>query len=864
MIQKREFEKILKKGGDPKEIRDFFRTYKNIRDLSRKVVIWGHHFLPRYFSKATPKFHYELVEIFFRHQNDYTAAPRGYAKALSIETPILTTNGFKRLENVVVGDFVFGEDGKPARVSYKSPIYKNRECYEVIFSDGSSIIADADHDWMVEDKALRCRITYKGRTGLPAGFRVKDFSLKKMTTEEIKNDLYTIGGTGRKEVKHSIPVTKPLEFPEKELPVPPYFLGQWLGDGHNSRSAITTEDSETVNYLYKFAESLGLKVTVYDTNNKSKTYYLSNKETKKENILNTKLRSLNVIKNKHIPDLYKFSSYEQRLELLKGLMDSDGTISKTGHCSFSGINKRLVEDVLYLVHSLGIKAVLYEEDAKLYGRFISKTYRIGFTTEMSVFSLKRKRERERNNKYLRNTRRFIVDVKSIETVPVQCLKVENESSLFLAGINLIPTHNTTVMQLCMSFSGANGLDEFIVLVEKTFTEASEVLEAIREEFKTNDEILRVYGDLTKVNSAGKDQDNLRDAIGDFFIGGVRLRAKGFDSPIRGLKSKHSRPTRIVLDDCESDEHIDNVEQRKKYLDYYVKGIVPAVDNETGVIKMFGTILHDDSLLNTLIKSHNGKIYRAWDEEKRLLWASNWTVDKLERKRDEMRIGGKGDASFYQEYFNQPLDEEAQLFKREMFQYFNNLYVQDTLLKKNNRIYTLVDPAISKKTTADFTAIVTLLVDDLNRLYILQITRERMNPLETIKAIFAHYERWRPLYVGIEAVSYQQALKFFVEEYKRNENSAVRTMQVVEIKNTVDKISRIKFLQSKYGILNVFHNSDDKNTPILEEELLRFPVGVHDDIIDAMANVKDIIIPINKTVQREYRKHMERGYSQVMY
>jgi predicted phage terminase large subunit-like protein len=422
---------------------------------------------------------------------------------------------------------------------------------------------------------------------------------------------------------------------------------------------------------------------------------------------------------------------------------------------------------------------------------------------------------------------------------------------------------TTINQLCIAYSSANGLDEFIVLIEKTYTEAAEVLEAVREEFKMNDEILRVYGDLTKVNTKGKDQDNIRDSAGDFFVNGVRLRAKGFDTPIRGLKSRHSRPTRVILDDIESDEHIENVEQRGKYLNNYIKGVIPAVDNDTGVIKMFGTILHDDSLLNTLIKNHKGAIYRAWDDTRELLWPSNWTVEKLEQKREEMRIEGKGDASFYQEYFNEPLNEEDQVFRKEMFRYFNSLQLEG-IKKKPHRIYTLVDPAISKKTTADFTAILTVLVDDINRVFVLEITRARLDPIETIKAIFAHYERHHPYYVAIETTAYQKALKYFIEEEKRRQNSTVQSMMVVEIKPTIDKVTKINKLQPKYAIANVFHNSDDHNTPILEEELTRFPKGVHDDVVDCLSNIIEIIIPVSKTIDRKYKRHLVERKATVMY
>jgi len=412
---------------------------------------------------------------------------------------------------------------------------------------------------------------------------------------------------------------------------------------------------------------------------------------------------------------------------------------------------------------------------------------------------------------------------------------------------------TTIMQLCISYSCANGLDEFICLIEKTYTEASEVLEAIREEFKLNDEVLRVYGDLTKVNPKGKNQDNIRDSAGDFFVNGVRLRAKGYDTPIRGLKSRHSRPTRVLLDDVESDEHIENVEQRAKYLNNYIKGIIPAVDNETGVIKMFGTILHDDSLLHTLVVNHNGRIYRAWEgEERKLLWP-NWTVEKLEQKREEMRISERGDAGFYQEYFNEPISEEDQTFRKEMFRYFNTIQYEDELKLKPNKKYTLVDPAISKKETADFTVVITVMVDELNKVYVLEISRGRLDPIETIKLIFAHYEKWHPVFVGIETTAYQKALKFFIEEEKLRQDSTVQSMQIVEIKPIIDKVTKIKKLQPKYAIANVFHNSDDHNTPILEQELLRFPKGAHDDCCDCLSNVIEIMIPIGRTIDRSYKK-----------
>jgi hypothetical protein len=326
--------------------------------------------------------------------------------------------------------------------------------------------------------------------------------------------------------------------------------------------------------------------------------------------------------------------------------------------------------------------------------------------------------------------------------------MKNEYSAYPRGFG-----KTTLIQLCISFSVVNSMDEFILVVEKSFSEAAEVLEAVREEFTHNELIVDVYGELMKVTTRGVKDEKAKSAEGDFFVNGVRLRGKGFDAPIRGIKSRHTRPTKIVLDDVESDEHIDNPVQRRKYLNNYIKGIIPAVSPEGGNLKVFGTILHDDSLLNTLIKTHQGEIFRAWDKDRKLLWGDFWTVERLEEKRADMSIEGKSDAAFYQEYFNEPVSEEDQIFKQTHFRYYNDFQLKE-IMKREHKVYLLLDPAISKKESADFTAIIALLTNAFNDIYVLEIMRARMDPYETAKGLFAMYERWQPFKVGIEAVIYQ--------------------------------------------------------------------------------------------------------------
>jgi hypothetical protein len=228
---------------------------------------------------------------------------------------------------------------------------------------------------------------------------------------------------------------------------------------------------------------------------------------------------------------------------------------------------------------------------------------------------------------------------------------------------------TTIFQTCICFAIANNLDNFIVLLEKTFNEAAEVIFAVRDEFANNPAIRQIYGELISKTEAGVYSDKSKDTQGDVLINGVRLRAKGFNQPIRGLKSKEWRPSRILLDDVESDEHISSFEQRQKYLDNFLQGVLPAIDVGC-FVKVMGTILHQDSLLMNLINQHHGEIFRAYDKsdpENTLLWPSRWSFERLEDKKEQMMIEGKGSSKFHQEFLNEPVDDENRCFHWEWLQ-----------------------------------------------------------------------------------------------------------------------------------------------------------------------------------------------------
>lgn len=433
---------------------------------------------------------------------------------------------------------------------------------------------------------------------------------------------------------------------------------------------------------------------------------------------------------------------------------------------------------------------------------------------------------------------------------------------------------TTVNQLCIIFSVVNKMDNFIVLIEKTFNEASEVLKGVRDEFVDNQKILLVYGNLfenieTRVLEKGVKN---ADSKGDIFINGVRMRAKGFNASIRGLKSREWRPSRIVLDDVEDDEHIDNPDQRKKYIDNYNKGVQPAVDID-GVIKMTGTILHQDSLLKNLVESHNGEIFRAYDPadpKNTLLWPERWTYELLEEKRISMASQGLASNAFAQEYLNDPIGDEDRTFKYHWL--YEHITTPDNpdlkyrvpakritmdqfhSMRKTKVFngYAMVDVADVTTAGSDYTGVMVVFVDQNNNRYKVHVSREKRNVKELIDLIFELWIEWSPYglnAIGIEKKGFaDQVLPLFDEEKRRRQVYPI----IQELKPMGrSKENRIKgALQGLYEMGKMYSvGRIDENgyfQPVGDtmeglEELYNFPSSRNDDLSDAEAYQADMVL-----------------------
>ena len=378
----------------------------------------------------------ELAEASSFKRRRILLLPRKTYKALALDTRIPTPDGFTTMGTVKVGDAVFSENGKPCKVIGCSPVYESQTCYEIQFSTGEIVIADAGHLWVTDSRRDRDRLKHKGIKHFPCVRSTEELALTVMC---------------RRERNHRIRLAAPLELPDADLPISPYVLGCWLGDGGKEGHSITCAEKEIVDEILKEGETLryaGLLENdplkyVFNGGPEHPDYRMRSGKS-----FASRIRNLELFKNKHIPMVYRRASYHQRLALLQGLMDTDGTTAANGEAIFSNTNLRLSSQVCELAKSLGFKAYLNGPYvARIDGQPKGHFYHVGFKpySDTQVFRLARKQARlhARKRAKTRQDYRTISAVRKIDSVPVRCIMVDAPSQMFLVTESFIPTHNTT-------------------------------------------------------------------------------------------------------------------------------------------------------------------------------------------------------------------------------------------------------------------------------------------------------------------------------------------------------------------------------------------------------------------------------------
>jgi replicative DNA helicase len=457
------------------------------------------------------------------------AARPAIGKALALDTPLATPDGWTTMGEVRVGDRLIGADGRPVAVVAATEVMHGRPCYEVEFSDGEVIVADGQHQWLTWTRAAR---RYDTQT---RGFQrtyTNPVLPQVVTTEQIASTLRCPTVDNRP--NHTVQLASPLQLPEADLPIPPYALGVWTGDGHTDSARFTSADPEIVTAVQKSglvtvrqSGSLlyGMAFPAEEVKVAEPTCVVCGKAFAPKNdqvrtcgrvcggkarfstppvpapvcrrcgeprtgqlpgtglcspcwlahgTVQAELRTLGLLGHKHIPAQYLRASIAQRRALLAGILDTDGTVTSTGSIQLAVTNERLATGVRELVLSLGYRCSMTTKRVKGRHEESSTCYMVNFTTPDEVFRLTRKelRHKERLRHYPQRTRwRYIVGVRQVPSVPVRCVQVDNADQLYLAGRGMIPTHNSTLaLDLARSAAIKHSLPTVIFSLEMSRNE----------------------------------------------------------------------------------------------------------------------------------------------------------------------------------------------------------------------------------------------------------------------------------------------------------------------------------------------------------------------------------------------------------
>jgi len=407
----------------------------------------------------------------------YTGS-RGNGKKIPNYSKVLCKSGYKRIDELILGELVYSSDGNLYPVTGIFPQGISR-IYNVVFQDKRISKTGDEHLWLVRDRQQKMSV---------------------VSTIQMYPKIKT-GKPGKYEYKYKVPNCKPIQYPEVQLPLDPYMLGCLISEGSLTLKTprLATSNQFILDYFKKKLPEFEIKKqedgnvnhTIVDKN-KTGDYFPSVPKRDyaySRNRLNEVIEflGLNVTcKFKFIPDMYKTASVQQRLDLLCGLMDTDGCITTGGHAEFTSSSKVLINDVKNLCRSLGIRCQLSYD--KRIGRkheikgvsctYKNKIYRLFINTKQIIAKDPKKIQRclkkpeTISQKYI-----SIVDIeKTEEFTDMTCISVDSPDNTFIID-DFVVTHNTDclVMDYLQDVGKGYGADYRGLILREATTELEDVI-----------------------------------------------------------------------------------------------------------------------------------------------------------------------------------------------------------------------------------------------------------------------------------------------------------------------------------------------------------------------------------------------------
>ena len=627
----------------------------------------------------------------------------------------------KNVEDIVEGDLVMGPDSSPRKVlSLHRGI---DQLYQVRQTRGDSYIVNSQH--------------------ILSGYSPHFYDDKKVKrlAKSIEVSVEKFLSYSKDKRSHFRGYKVSIDYPYQEVLLEPYFLGLWLGDGTASNQCVTTIDSEIVQYLESYSKRLGEDYYCdYNSRGSFDCWIRTRKVGRghKHSLLKG-LREYNLIDNKHIPQKYLLNSVEVRRQLLAGLIDSDGSISDN-ICYYTTISEVLANDIRELCYSLGFRVTLRKNESfikSLQRRYITYELIISGLLDKIPTLLKRKQVRFNGKGSSYYTPEPIHDypVSLISSLQVESIGRGKYFGFECDGDHRFLLEDSTVVHNSKSYSFSFAYilwrlyryakptslvtppDDIKyykegMLITNEFKLAKKLLKKVKQEIESN-EVLREALLPTK-NSGGWANESLTCKNGS------EITLSSFRTSNRG-----PHPGWIVVDDFLDKSAIYSKEQREKFMEVFNAEIMNMILPQ-GQVLVVGTPFHEKDLYANLKEARNWRVfeYPAVFPDGSLLWENRYNFQALMDKRVSL-----GAMIFSREILVRPISDSVSIFPwsiletsfigMEKYTLVENLMSFPVKFKK---VAAGVDLAISGNVGADYMVIIVVGLDELNRIWLLHMTR----------------------------------------------------------------------------------------------------------------------------------------------
>ena len=633
--------------------------------------------------------------------------PPRHGKLLADDTPMLTERGWTTHGALRPGDRVLHPSGAFVKVRAVSEPALATMAVET--TDGARVLCHPSHEWVVHDRSANAERTVETR----AMARVKCW----------------VGGRAR----FVLPDVSAARHPRAVLPMPPYVLGAWLGDGTAVKPALThaPEDAAVVERIRDFGYRVSGVHTHKDTG--CLTTYFGGPTRGVPGRMCRELQAMGVWGAKHIPDPYKYASIEQRLELVAGLVDTDGHVDPKGRVRIVTSSARLAVDTREVCRSLGWRPYITSaqptvSSSGIVGKRV--VYTVGFNPDCAIpTALPRKRVR-------RFALRRRVGIRRVEQAPAQvgrCIEVEASDGMYCAGRHLTPTHNSELAsrRFPLWWLGCNPGREVVAAsygsrLVKSFGRTMRNLASSAAH-------RRIFpGTTLSVDSQAQDLWRTADG-GSYQAVGVGSGITGFGADL------------IVIDDpVQGREQADSEVMQEKVWDWYLNDMYTRRQPGCSVV-VIGTRWHEADLIGKLLEAQEAGgdqweilHHPAINDDGEALWPESFPIEELLRTRAQMDMSDP--RIFRSLYQGDPLPDEGVYFRREWLRY------SDPPPRERMRIYAASDYA-TKHAEGDWTVHVIVGVDPQDDIHILDLWRARTDSDVWVEQTINLAGAWGPLIRG---------------------------------------------------------------------------------------------------------------------